>query len=201
MMTEKGSEAPQIGHSARRRELKADVLMTALARGDRAAFEDLYRCTSKTVYHIALGIVRDRAIAEDVMQSAYLSVLRNAEKYRPGTNATAWIARIARNEALNVYNKRKREESVDEREQPEKFGTAEPDEYGLLIDLARRILPEDEFTVLLLIAADGYKRREVGQMLDMPVATVTWKYRRALSAMKAALSEDRAKHRKKEGRT
>lgn len=181
--------------------MKADVLMTALARGDRAAFEDLYRCTSKTVYHIALGIVRDRAIAEDVMQSAYLSVLRNAEKYRPGTNATAWIARIARNEALNVYNKRKREESVDEREQPEKFGTAEPDEYGLLIDLARRILPEDEFTVLLLIAADGYKRREVGQMLDMPVATVTWKYRRALSAMKAALSEDRAKHRKKEGRT
>lgn len=202
MMSEKGTETPRIGRSDRRREVKADILMTALARGDRSSFDELYRCTSKTVYHIALGIVRDRALAEDVMQSTYLSVLRNSESYRAGTNAAAWIARIARNEALNVYNKRKREESVDEREHPEAFGTAHPDEYGLLVDLARRILPEEEFTVLLLIAADGYKRREVSEMLSMPVPTVTWKYKRALSAMKEALKEEKSglARKKKEGK-
>lgn len=202
MMTAERTRRPQERRRERRKEVKTDALMTALARGEGSAFEELYRRTSKTVYHIALAIVRERSLAEDVMQSAYLSVLRNAGSYRAGTNASAWIARIARNEALNVYNKRKREESVDEREQPELFGTARPDEYGLLVDLARRTLPEDEFTVLLLVAADGYKRREVSEMLGMPVPTVTWKYKRALSAMKEALKEEKSAsaRKKKEGK-
>lgn len=202
MMTAERARRPQEGRRERRREVKTDALMTALARGEESAFEELYRRTSKTVYHIALAIVRERSLAEDVMQSAYLSVLRNAGSYRAGTNASAWIARIARNEALNVYNKRKREESVDEREHPELFGTSRPDEYGLLVDLARRTLPEDEFTVLLLVAADGYKRREVSEMLGMPVPTVTWKYKRALSAMKEALKEEKSAsaRKKKEGK-
>lgn len=202
MMTAERARRPQEGRRERRREVKTDALMTALARGEESAFEELYRRTSKTVYHIALAIVRERSLAEDVMQSAYLSVLRNAGSYRAGTNASAWIARIARNEALNVYNKRKREESVDERERPELFGTSRPDEYGLLVDLARRTLPEDEFTVLLLVAADGYKRREVSEMLGMPVPTVTWKYKRALSAMKEALKEEKSAsaRKKKEGK-
>ena len=166
-----------------------DKLMTKLANGDDSAFESIYGQTRKTVYYIALSVLKDGALAEDVMQSVFLSILKNAGSYRAGTNASAWIARIARNEALNLKKQRGFEHYVDESENLKTFGTNSTDDYGLLIDLARRTLPEDECAVLLLIAADGYKRREIAEMLDMPVSTVTWKYKNAVNKMRRALSE------------
>lgn len=168
-----------------------DELMTKLAEGDSAAFGSIYRQTEKTVYYIALSVVRDRALAEDVMQNVYLNVIRNAGSYRAGTNARAWIAKIARNEAVNLYKKRSREQSVDERECPALFGTAEADDYGLLVDHARKILPQEEFAILMLVTAEGYKRREIAKMLDLPVATVTWKYNRAIAKLRRSLEEQK----------
>lgn len=164
-----------------------DEHLKKFAEGDTSSFNDFYLATKKSVYHIALGIVRERALAEDVMQTTYMKALAGAGGYRTGTNAAAWIARIARNEALNVKKLRMREHSVDERESEQLFGTARPDEYGLLTDVARRVLSGDEFTVLMLAAADGYKRREIAAMLKMPLPTVTWKYHRALAKMRRAL--------------
>ncbi|MDE7300694.1 MAG: RNA polymerase subunit sigma-24, partial [Clostridia bacterium] len=79
-----------------------DKLMTRLSEGDKTAFEKIYSLTSKTVYYVALSVVKERSLAEDVMQSVYLNVLKFARQYRKGSNAKAWIARITRNEALNL---------------------------------------------------------------------------------------------------
>lgn len=157
--------------------------------GDQSAFEKIYNETKQTIYYVALGILKDRHLAEDVMQSTYLSVLRNISKYQLGTNASAWIVRIARNEALNLKKQRSRENPVDERENDSMFGTYCQDDYGHLIDVARKILTEEEFTILMLITADGYKRREIAEMLDCPVSTVTWKYGEALKKMRKSLEQ------------
>ncbi len=169
-----------------------DEHLKQFAEGNDSDFESFYLSTKKAIYHIALGILRDRALAEDVMQSTYMKILAGAGSYKKGTNAAAWIARIAKNEALNVRKRRMRENPVDERESEHLFGTAHPDEYGLLTDVARRILSEDEFTVLMLIAADGYKRREIAAMLSIPLPTVTWKYHQALAKMRRALEGGKA---------
>ncbi len=162
-----------------------DEHLKELAAGNDSEFGSFYAATKSAMYHIALGILRDRALAEDAMQNAYLKIVGNADKYRGG-NAAAWVGRIARNEALNLKKKYAREHSVDERENLALFGTAQPDEYGLLTDVARRTLPEGELEVLLL-TADGYKRREIAALLGIPLPTVTWRYHRALAKMRAAL--------------
>ena len=161
--------------------MSLDQAMTRLAAGEKAAFDEIYRATRRTVYYIALSYVRERMLAEDVMQTTYLKVLGNVSRYKKGTNASAWIARIARNEAIDLLRRRARELSVDERENPLPFGTQNVDDYGLLIDLARRILKQEEFSVLMLAATEGYKRREIAQMLSMPLPTVSWHYARAVS--------------------
>ena len=162
-----------------------------LADGDRSAFDEIYRGTQKTVYYIALSILRERMLAEDVMQTVYLKVLTHAARFRRGSNGAAWIARIARNEALDVRRRRAREVGVDEREDELLFGACGVDDYGLLIDLARRILKQEEFSVLMLAAAEGYKRREIAELLGMPLPTVTWHYSRAVKKMQHALQEER----------
>ena len=61
---------------------------------------------------------------------------------------------------------------------------------GGLTDLAARVLTEREFRVLMLCAVHKYKRHEVGKMLDMPTATVTWTYNKAISKLKKKLEEE-----------
>lgn len=177
------------GSAKEDRDVTLDHAMGMLADGDRSAFDEVYRQTKKTVYYLALSYVRERMLAEDVMQATYLKVLTRAGQYRRGSNAAAWIARIARNEALDVLRRRRREVSVDERENPVPFGVNEVDDYGLLVDLARRILKREEFSVLMLAAAEGYKRREIAVILSMPLPTVTWHYSRAVQKMQRALAE------------
>jgi len=166
-----------------------DKYIKKFIKGDQSAFEEIYRQTQKSVYYAALAILRDRALAEDVMQTTYLNVLKNITKYKLGTNASAWIIRIARNEALNLKKSRSREQFVNEHENVGVFGTYQPDDYGMLIDLARQILSEDEFTIVMLITSCGYKRREIAEMLDSPTSTITWKYNEALAKMRKSLEQ------------
>ena len=166
-----------------------DKQLKKLSTGDVSAFESIYEQTRKTAYFIALSVLKERALAEDVMQSAYLNIIKNASSYRAGTNAMAWIASIVRNEALNLKKKRDREIYVDEKANLAVFGTAQTDDYGLLTDLARRLLPQDEFEILMLVAAAGYKRREIADMLGIPVSTVTWKFNCAAEKMRKALKD------------
>lgn len=161
--------------------------MLALSRGDKTAFDTIYQATEKTVYYIALSVLKERSLAEDVMQNTYLAVLRHANLYKPDTNPRAWIARIAQNEAYTMYKSRSKEWACEETSTLSEE-TDSVNEYGLLIDMARKLLPEDEFAILMLVTADGYKRREIGEMFGMPTATVTWKYNTALAKLKDALS-------------
>lgn len=167
-----------------------DKFIKKFINGDASAFDEIYNRTRKSVYYVALSILRDKALAEDVMQTAYMRVLKNIRSYKLGTNASAWIIKIAKNEAINVKKVRMREQSVDEYENAALFGVSEPDTCGELIDLAKRLLPDEEFSVLMLVTACGYKRKEIGEMLGMPIPTVTWKYQNALSKLRNALEKE-----------
>ena len=167
-----------------------DKYIKKFINGDASAFDEIYNHTRKSVYYVALSILRDKALAEDVMQTTYMRVLKNIHSYVLGTNASAWIIKIAKNEALNIKKVRMREQSVDEGENLTLFGVSEPDTYGELTYLAKRLLADDEFSILMLVTACGYKRKEIGEMLDMPIPTVTWKYQNALLKLRNALEKE-----------
>lgn len=167
-----------------------DKLIKKFINGDASAFDEIYNRTRKSVYFVALSILRDKALAEDIMQTTYMRVLKNIQSYTLGTNASAWIIKIAKNEAINMKKVRMREQSVDEYENLTLFGVNEPDTYGELIDLAKRLLADDEFSILMLVTACGYKRKEIGKIFDMPTPTVTWKYQNALLKIRNALEKE-----------
>lgn len=167
-----------------------DKLIKKFINGDASAFDEIYNRTRKSVYYVALSILRDKTLAEDIMQTTYMRVLKNIQSYTLGTNASAWIIKIAKNEAINMKKVRMREQSVDEYENLTLFGVNEPDTYGELIDLAKRLLADDEFSILMLVTACGYKRKEIGKIFDMPTPTVTWKYQNALLKIRNALEKE-----------
>ena len=163
--------------------------------GDGRAFDYIYESTNRTVYFCALYIVRDRAYAEDIVQETYMRALSAIDSYVPGTNFAAWLARIARNLALNHVKKRQREESADFTDERDirRYGAKET-ELPYIFDVAAKVLAEDEYRILMLCQVSGYKRREVAQMLGMPMGTVTWKNNTALKKLRQALKEGGHEH-------
>jgi RNA polymerase sigma-70 factor (ECF subfamily) len=74
------------------------ALMLRIAAGDRHAFTELFRRRRNAVYRVALLMTGRGAIAEDIAQDVFLTVMREARRYEPSrSTVTAWLCGIARN--------------------------------------------------------------------------------------------------------
>ena len=82
-------------------------LLDAVAKGDEAAFERLYRETRAKLYGVLLRILGRPALAEEVMQETYLKVWKMADKFDPAiASPITWMVAIARNRAIDIVRKR-----------------------------------------------------------------------------------------------
>lgn len=95
-----------------RRE-KLNSLVAAVAEGFAGCLDGIYEEAGGQMFAVALGILRDRALAEDAVHDSLIKIAKFAHKYKKGTSALAWIMTIVRNTALDLAKKRKREVSFD----------------------------------------------------------------------------------------
>ncbi|QNP42195.1 sigma-70 family RNA polymerase sigma factor [Lysobacter terrestris] len=78
------------------------ALLAAVASGSRDDFEALYRATSAKLFGICLGLLPDRAEAEDVLQEVYASVWHKAAQFDAArASAITWMGTIARHKAID----------------------------------------------------------------------------------------------------
>ncbi len=172
-------------------------LVASTARGDREAFRDLYDQTSAKLLGVVLRIVRDRQMAEDVVQDAYLKVWQGAGSYSPEAGRPmTWLITIARNRAVDVV-RRKRETSYPEQDGDAAWIDSIPEGR----DRERDFMDADRLTICLdtletthrvcFVEAylGGYSREELAERHDRPVNTIkTWLHRSA-SQLRECLGE------------
>lgn len=89
-------------------------LVAAVAEGYADCLDGIYLAAGGQMFAVAQGIVRDRALAEDVVHDSLIKIAKYAKKYVKGTSALGWIMTIVRNTALDAVRKRRKEVSVDE---------------------------------------------------------------------------------------
>ena len=171
------------------KEEKLERKIADLKAGNSRAFDYIYEQTNRSVYFAILYIVRDKMYAEDILQETYVRALRALGTYAAGTNFIGWLTAIGKNLALNHVKRAKREVSTDFETDAYKFGSGEA-EIPYIFDIAAKILAEDEYEILMLCQVSGYKRREVSEMLGIPIGTVTWKNNEALKKLKAYLQKE-----------
>jgi RNA polymerase sigma factor (sigma-70 family) len=154
------------------------------ASGEHLAFERLYKLCSPRLFSSALRLLRDRALAEDALQDAFLKIWRNAKQYdaQKGT-AMAWMSMILRRACLDRLASRKPTEPIDDLEIASPI--VEPSDPAVrkclefLLELPRR--------ALVLAYAHGYTHDEIAEILVKPVGTVKSWVRRSGIALKECL--------------
>ena len=120
--------------------------------------------------------------ADDLVQETLLRALANIESFQPGTNLSAWLFTILRNQFRSEYRKRRREvEDVDGKysdklkTQPEQMGKIE------FTELRRALtqLPDDQREALLLVGASGFSYEEAAEICGCAVGTIKSRVNRA----------------------
>lgn len=157
----------------------------AFRRGDPHAFDALYEATRVDVYYLILNILRDEGLAEDVMQDTYMKMIEKLPEYEARGEFKAWLMTLAKNLALNAYNRRKREIAVDYDENAPLFEVIYPDsEKRYLVQSLLEKLEPVEREIVIRHALFDEKHRVIAETLGMPLGTVLWKYREAIKKLR-----------------
>lgn len=99
------AESPRAAPSDRNARLS--TLLGRVALADQRAFEEVYRLTGAHLYSVVLRIVRDRSIAEEILQEAYVNVWHHAGTYDAARSQPfTWLTSIVRNRALDLKRRR-----------------------------------------------------------------------------------------------
>lgn len=163
---------------------QTDKLLVKISQGDNAAFSELYRGTKRGVFSFLYSYLKNYENTEDAMQNVYLKIKLNIAQYVHGTNGSAWILQIAKNQALNDLNRGKRVSYSDDVESP-----LQPKISNGITEIMGRVLSEEEQRIVTLHVLWGYKHREIAVLLGCPTGTVTSKYKRSITKLREALKE------------
>lgn len=176
-----------------------NALLSAAARGDRAAFERFVQRHQGAVFRFLRSAATDDADAEDALQDAFVSAWTSAGTYGGGPWARGWILTIARNALRRTHRRRVGEPAgFDGVETLETLGLragwgGEDILEGLVRrDLLSRVLgslaPEDR-EVLVLRELEGFSGDEVADMLGITVPAMKSRLHRARLRFVATLRE------------
>ena len=147
------------------------------ARGDRRAFERIYRAHVDRIYSLCMRMVGDRSHAEELTQDAFVRAWQKLDQFRGDSAFSTWLHRLAVNLVLNDRKTKKRESGrmdhgIEDVDVLPMRRTAGPDgdvSPALSMDLETAIatLPPGAKKVFVLHDVQGYTHEEIASMLGV----------------------------------
>lgn len=168
-------------------------LVGKVAHGDQAAFSELYDATSSVVYGIAVRLLRDQSIAEDIVLEVYLQVWRCAGSYSSDRGSViSWLVTICRNRAIDwlrsIQGRQTRSfNSVDDSipdpgQDPEECCLATQRTRDIKKCLAQ--LPSEQRQLIELAFFSAHTQIEIAGQLGLPLGTVKSRIRMGMAKLR-----------------
>jgi RNA polymerase sigma-70 factor (ECF subfamily) len=191
-------------------EVTDEVLMVRFQRGDRTAFTRLVRRHQIPLFNFAFRQLGAQAVAEEVVQDAFVRVVQSAADFKHEARFTTWVYTIVRNLCVDQMRRRalRRHPSLDE---PRAGRAGEEDGPTLLeqtadsrasvereatgTELKERIaravetLPDEQREVFLLREISNLAFKEIALVTGVPENTVKSRMRYALERLQLALCD------------
>ncbi len=172
-------------------------LLLRSAKGDRKAFARLYSLASPKLYALCLRVVKQEALAEEVLQEAFVKIWNHAQRFEPGkASAMTWMSSIVRNRALDILRSLKTQpEQIETTYEGIEFSSTNPgpmDSAQLSADAKAVMdcmekLQEQQRRCIMLAYYEGHTHDELSRMLDTPLGTVKAWIRRGLERLRQCL--------------
>ena len=164
--------------------------MVEVKKQDEAAFEGLFDACKKEVFGFLYVYTKNVKDTKSLLRKTFVKLRETAQKQQDGTDAFTFILKTAHAVAIE-YLKRKigdgtENAEVDADKETVKKGA---DEKPSVYDILNNNFEDTDRQILLLKGAYGYRNKEVAGILNIPVATVPWKYNNEIKSFKDMLVE------------
>jgi len=163
-----------------------DIWVSRAKMGDIKAFEQLYRTFEKRVYALCFRMASNAALAEELMQEAFVMAWRKIDSFQGDSQFGTWLYRLTSNVVISYFRVRKNQSF--EGEDSEMVGdNHSSDKLDLNRDLERAIaeLPEKARMILVLHDIEGYKHQEIAEKMAISEGTSKAQLHRARQLLKA----------------
>lgn len=178
-----------------------EELVARVLQRDERAFELLYERYADLVYSVALRVLADPAMAQDIAQEVFVRFWRMPERYDAERGRFGnWLMSVTRNRAVDEVRIRGRRrlrelgpsvafEAVADTPREDPLLNAEAEADRVAVRRALRALPNEQRTALELAYFGGLTQQEIAELLDQPLGTVKTRTRLAMKKMRLALAE------------
>ncbi|MGZ4243404.1 MAG: RNA polymerase sigma factor [Solirubrobacteraceae bacterium] len=181
------------------RELADEDLMPLVHDGDARAFEVVFDRHADAAFSLAYRMCGRRAMAQDIVQEAFLSLWRSGARYdRARGSVRSWVLGVVRNRGIDLF----RRETVRTGRDISAEGVVErmPASEDVAVDAERREdardvraalsdLPSEQRQVIELAYFGGFSHMQIAEMLEVPAGTVKGRMRLGLTKLRVALGD------------
>ena len=178
-----------------------EELLAAISNGCADSFSALYDAFHQTLYGIAVGITRNHAEAQEVLQEAFLEIWKKSDKYDPRLGkASTWVIHLTRNLCIDRLRKRQRRDAGDQKlqDQPQTAAAEVDPAHELIsqetIERVRSVLQtlsDDQRQALELAFYQGLSQSQIAEKLGEPLGTIKSRIRRAMERVRSVATEFR----------
>jgi RNA polymerase sigma factor (sigma-70 family) len=167
-----------------------EELMERFCQGEQDAFEALFARHAGRVQGFLTRMVRDGPLAEDLLQTTFLSVIRARGRYEPGTRFAPWLLTIAANAARDALRHRQHVEAYARESQG--VPTSVPPAVGdpgarKHIEEALQQLPPDQREAVLLAKLEGWSFEEIASLREISVGAARLRAHRGYEKLRQLL--------------
>lgn len=178
------------------------LLIRYIANGQQSAVEALYDRYHRLVFSVALAVVGDRSVAEEVTLDVFLHAWRGAKTYDPSrAKVSTWLVAIARHHAIDVLrwqSSRVDSKSVllEDMQLLDDTDSSDPEDQAgrsmerRVVQAALTNLPRDQRQALYLAFFKGYSHQEIAELLAQPLGTVKTRIRLAMQKLRQMLIDE-----------
>jgi RNA polymerase sigma-70 factor, ECF subfamily len=190
---------PFVSRSPDLRSLADEDLMTMVHAGEARAFEVIFDRHSGPAFSLAYRMCGRRAMAEDIVQEAFLSLWRSGARYDSARGSVrSWVLGAVHHRAIDAFRREATRQGQDIRDDgaAERLPSRElTDAEAVRRDEVRTVraaledLPPDQRQVIELAYFGGFTHTQIAEMLALPTGTVKGRMRLALSKLRISLGD------------
>ena len=184
-------------HKAELVSLADEDLMARVRDGDAEAFEIIFDRHADVAFSLAYRMCGRRAMAEDVVQEAFVSLWRSGARYdRTRGSVRSWVLGVVHNRAIDLFRRDSVRTSKDVSDDDAVQRLAAPDstereaqrrDEASQVRVALADLPDDQRKVIELAYFGGFSHSQIADMLSLPAGTVKGRMRLGLTKLRGSL--------------
>lgn len=170
-------------------EKRFHACMNRIKSGDKSALREIYEEYIGYIYSVVLQVVMNKEDAEDVTSEFFIKLWKLADTYQSGNGHRAWMAVIARNMAIDLLRKNKREILVEDfADSASENASSDDVESDVISDISLKealgTLKPTECEIVNMKIMGELTFQEIANILKQPLGTVTWRYQNALRKLR-----------------